>query len=61
MKYEPIHENMAITYGGAGWGFSRILKDERTFRCLSNFAREVFSKRRRLFGVSLVHVMYAVR
>lgn len=36
---------MGITYGWAGWDLSRVLEDDRIFKCLSNFPREIFGGR----------------
>lgn len=48
--YNEVLKFRKYGYGGAGWFFSRVLKDDRNFRCLSNFAREVFSERTRVNG-----------
>ena len=53
--YDDIRDldGMGITHTGAGWDFSRVLEDDRTFRRLGAFAREVFVRRsRRLSGGS---------
>lgn len=39
---------MGITYGGCD--FSSVLEDDRAFRCLSNFAVQVFCRRTILSG-----------
>ena len=50
--YDNIRDldGMGITHTGAGWDYSRVLEDDRTFRRLGEFARAVFNRRRQLLS-----------